>query len=115
MAAALGTVRFQGNSGHIHSISVYLNDTTNALATWDESKVAVAGSPNKYVVKETGFLVDVALTTDLATPTHLQISRNGQPTGTILDCTAQLASVVSRPSPRLAFTAGMEISITQVA
>jgi len=114
MAAALGTAVILSN-GRKYSISVYLNDTTNNLARFDESKIAVAGSPDKYVVKNAGHLVDVCLTSDLATPTHLQIQVNGTPTGDILDCTAQLASVVNRPNAAVPLRAGDQLAIMQIA
>jgi len=113
MAAALGTVVLLGQ-GRKTSISMYLNDTAANLARFDESKVAVAGSPDKYVVKFPCALVDVALTSDLATPTHLQIQVNGTPTGDILDCTAQLISVVNRPNPGVPLRAGDQLAIMQI-
>lgn len=115
MAAALATVRLQGRSGRIYSISTYLNDTSNNLARFDEAKVAVAGSADSYVVKEPCSLFDVCLTSDLATPTHLQIQRNGTPTGDIIDATAHLASVVNRPNPSIGFAPGDKLGIMQIA
>lgn len=115
MAAALATMVIQGRSGRRYSISVYLNDTTNNLARFDEAKIAVAGSADNFQVKEACSIIDICLTSDLATPTHLQIQRNGTPTGDILDCTAQLASVVSRPSPICPLAPGDKISIMQIA
>lgn len=114
MAAALGTLVYQGRSGRRYSISMYLNDTTNNLARFDESKISVAGSADSYVCKEPGAIVDICLTSDIATPTHLQIQRNGAPTGDILDATAQLASVVYRPNPVCPFNQGDKIYIMQI-
>lgn len=115
MAAALATVKLSGKSGRVYAVSMYLNDTTNNLARFDESKIAVAGSADHYIVKEPSSITDVCLTSDLATPTHLQIQRNGTPTGDILDCTAQLASVMHRPSPICPFNAGDKLMIMQIA
>lgn len=115
MAAALGTVVYQGRSGRRYAISMYLNDTTNNLARFDEAKIAVAGSSDGYTIKESGAIVDVCLTSDVATPTHIQIQRNGQPTGDILDCTAQLASVVNRPAIMCPLAAGDKLQIMQIA
>lgn len=115
MAAALGTMILVGKSGRKYAVSIYLNDTTNNLVRFDEAKIAVAGSPDNYTMKESGYLVDICLTSDVATPSHLMISRNGTPTGDILDCTAQLASVVNRPSPGVPFTGGDKIQLTQIA
>lgn len=115
MAVALSTVVYTGRSGRKYAISMYLNDTTNNLARFDESKIAVAGSQDNYIFKESGVLSDICLTSDLATPTHLQILRNGTPTGDIMDCTANLASVVMRPSPLVPFQAGDKLQIMQIA
>lgn len=115
MAAALATVRLLGVSGRIYAVSMYLNDTTNNLARFDESKIAVAGSSDAYICKERCSLIDVCLTSDIATPTHLQIQRNGSPTGDILDATAQLASVVNRPNPLVGFNSTDKLQIMQVA
>lgn len=115
MAVALATIRLMGRGGRIYAISTYLNDTSNNLARFDESKVAVAGSADAYIIKEPASLIDVCLTSDLATPTHLQIQRNGTPTGDILDCTAQLASVVNRPNPLVGFNQGDKLQIMQIA
>jgi len=115
MAAALATLRYRGNSGRIQSYSCYLNDTTNNLARFDEAKIAVAGSSDFLTAKENGAIIDICLTSDLATPTHIQILRNGTPTGDILDATAQLASVVNRPSPITPFNSGDKIGLMQVA
>jgi len=114
MAAALATVRLLGRSGRVYAISTYLNDTANNLARFDEAKAAVAGSQDQYTVKEPATLIDVCLTSDVATPTHLQIQRNGTPTGDILDCTAQLASVVNRPNPGVGFNQGDKLGIMQL-
>lgn len=115
MAAALGTLVYVGKSGRKYSVSIYLNDTTNNLVRFDESKIAVAGSMDNYTVKEPGAIADICLTTDVATPTHVQILRNGAPTGDILDATAQLASVVNRPSPICPFNFGDKIQLLQIA
>lgn len=114
MATAKGTMRIaEGN--RIRAISIYLDDTTNDAVTFDESKIAVAGSPQEYVVKSNSTIVDICLTSDVATPTHLQVLYNGVPTGDILDCTAQLASVVARPNPMIPLSSGAKIKIIQVA
>jgi len=114
MAAALGTIVIT-EGGRKRAISMYLNDTTNNLARFDEAKIAVAGSPDKYVVKAPCMLTDICLTSDLATPTALQIQVNGTPTGDIVDCTAQLASVVVRPNPAVPLRAGDQLAINQIA
>lgn len=115
MAAALLTMVYTGKSGRRYSISGYASDASNVLVKFDESKIAVAGSADSYTTKEPGVLSDVCFTSDLATPTHIQILRNGAPTGDILDVTAQLASVVSRPSPVIPFGYSDKIQIMQVA
>jgi len=115
MAAALLTVRYAGQSGRIYSIAGYASDASNVLVKFDESKVPGAGSMDQYTVKEPGAVVDVCFTSDLATPTHVQLLRNGSPTGDILDVTSQLASVVQRPSPHAVFMAGDKIGLMQVA
>lgn len=115
MATALSTIRLLGRSGRIYAVSCYLNDTTNNLARFDEAKVATAGSADQYVIKENCTLIDIALTSDLATPTHIQVMRNGTPTGDILDATAQLVSVVNRPNPSCPFTTGDKLMLMQVA
>lgn len=115
MAAASGTIRIRGASGRVYAINVYANDTANNLVTFDESKIAVAGSPDTYIVKENGAIVDIAFTTDLATPTHVQILRNGTPTGDILDVTAHLTSVTARPNPVSPVGQGDKISLIQLS
>lgn len=116
MAAALATCRFIGkNTNRIYCISTYLNDTTTNPARFDMSKIAVAGSNDYVSFPEPTSLFDVCLTSDIATPTHLQLIVNGQPTGDILDATAHLASVVNRPNPNLGISAGAKFQITQIA
>lgn len=115
MAVALATMVVLNKNGRRQSVSTYLNDTTNNLARFDESKIAVAASPDSFTMKDPGAIIDICLTSDLATPTHLQILRNGTPTGDILDCTAQLASVVNRPNPNVFFNQGDKIQISQLA
>jgi len=115
MAAAILTVRYLGASGRLYAINAYANDTSNNLIRFDESKVAVAGSPDAYQTKESGSLVDIAFISDLATPTSVQILRNGTPTGDILDVTSQLCSVTDRPSPRTPFFAADKIQLMQIA
>lgn len=115
MAAALLTIVFSGRSGRKYAVSGYANDTTNNLVKFDEAKIAVAGSADNYVCKEAGFLADVIFTSDLATPTHIQIQRNGTPTGDILDVTASLASVVNRAWLASPFNQGDKIQIMQIA
>lgn len=114
MAAASGTVRIS-TGNRVKAINMYLSDASNVLAKFDESKVAVAGSNDKVVLINGGMLVDVCLTSDIATPTHLQILVNGQPTGDILDATAHLASVVTRPNPAIPIPAGAQFQIMQIA
>lgn len=115
MAAALASITFIGRSGRRYVFSGYLNDTTNNLVKFDESKVAASGSPDSVTLKEPGFITDICLTSDVATPSHLQLQRNGIPTGDILDCTAQLASVVNRPVVASPFNGGDKLQIMQVA
>lgn len=114
MAAAQLTVRFLGRSGRIYSINGYASDASNVLVKFDESKVAVSGSPDYYVLKENASLIDVCFTTDTATPTSVQTLRQGSPTGDILDITAHLASVVNRPNPNIGFNAGEKFSLMQL-
>lgn len=114
MAAALCTVVFIGRSGRRYSVSGYASDSSAVLIKFDEAKAAVAGSPDYYTTKEDGVLSDVCFTTDLATPTHVMVMRDGTPTGDILDVTAQLASVVYRPSPAVPYPAGAKIQIMQL-
>jgi len=115
MAAALLTVRILSTNGRVFCVSGYASDAANVLVKFDESKIAVAGSPDSYVIKQPGVLTDVCFTSDLATPTHVQIQRNGTPTGDILDVTAQLASVNSRPNPAVPFNSGDKLGIMQLA
>lgn len=115
MAAASLTVVYAGVSGRIYSINGYASDATNVLVKLDEAKIAVAGSADGYKVKEQGSIVDVVFTSDLATPTHVQVQRNGGVTGDILDVTAILASVVNRPSIRIPYRVGDEIKLMQIA
>jgi hypothetical protein len=110
MAAASGTARILYGTA-MQSVSIYCADTSDTLVTFDESKIAVAGSNDGYVAKAAGKLVDVCLTSDVATPTHIQVMRNGAPTGDILDCTAQLASVVARPNPRVSLNKGDKLQL----
>ena len=59
----------------IYCVNAYLSDTSAVAVKFDESKIAVAGSPDNWVAKELCDLIDVALKSDLATPTHLQLLR----------------------------------------
>jgi len=116
MAAAQGTVRFRGrNSGRTYAINFYASDAANVAVKFDESKIAVAGSPDSWTAKEPSDLVDIAFTSDLATPTAVQLLVNGTPTGDILDVTAQLISVTVRPNASLALGAGQKFGMTQIA
>lgn len=115
MAAALLTMVYVGKSGRRYCISAYANDTSNNLVRFDEAKVAAAGSPDQYNVKEDGVVDDIIFTSDLATPTHVQLLRNGAPTGDIFDVTAQLASVVNRPNIDCPYAAGDKIALMQIA
>lgn len=114
MAAALLTIVYVGQSGRRYSVSGYASDAANVLVKFDESKAAVAGSPDFYTTKENGVLTDICLTSDVATPTHLLILRNGTPMGDCVDCSAQLASVVYRPSPAVPYAAGDKLQLMQV-
>jgi len=114
MAAALGTFRINVN-GRIKCVSAYASDAAAVLVKFDESKIAVAGSNDKIVLPNGGTLVDVCMTSDLATPTHIQLLVNGVPTGDILDVTAHLASVVTRPNPVLAIPAGAQLQAMQIS
>ncbi len=114
MAAASGTMVIINKDGSKNTISMYLNDTAANLVRFDESKVAVAGSVDTYYPKKSGYLVDICLTSDIATPTHLQILRNSTPTGDIVDATAQLASVVSRPRLGCGYNPGDKLTIMQI-
>jgi len=115
MAAALLSLIYQGKSGRRYSISGYASDAANVLVKFDESKVAVAGSPDSYIVKEAGALVDVVFTSDLATPTHIQVQRNGTPTGDVFDVTSILASVTSRPTAVIPFMPGDKLALNQIS
>lgn len=116
MAAALGTCRFLGKtSNKIYAVSTYLNDTAANPARFDQSKIAVAGSNDYVSFQEHVTLIDVCLTSDIATPTHLQIIVNGNPTGDILDATAHLASVVNRPNPAILVMSGSKFQMTQIS
>lgn len=115
MAAAILTIRLAGRSGRVYSVQGYASDASAVAVKFDETKVPVAGSPDSYTCKEPCTLFDVAFTTDLATPTAVQITRNGSPTGDIVDVTAQLVSVVSRPNPSIPFAQGDKIGLMQIA
>ena len=115
MAAAQLIIRYLGASGRLYCISGYASDVAAVAVKFDESKIAVAGSFDSYVTKEPGTLVDVAMASALATPTHLQIQRNGTPTGDILNCTCQQITVVARPNPNTPFAAGDKIGIMQLS
>jgi len=97
------------------NINGYASDAANVAVKFDESKIAVAGSSDSYQVKESCALVDVIFTSDLATPSHVQVQRNGTPTGDILDVTAHLASVVSRPRLSIGFNAGDKLGLMQIS
>lgn len=113
MAAAYLTLTIQEGNRR-KCVQGYANDTQNALVTFDQAKIPVAGSPSKISQKVNGHIVDVLFTSDLATPTHIQFLVNNQPTGDILDVTAQLASVENRAKIALPVQAGSEISIIQL-
>lgn len=115
MAAALGTVRFLVPGGRVKAVNFYASDTSAVLVKFDESKVAVAGSNDKVVLPNGGTLIDVAFTSDLATPTNVQLLVNGIPTGDVLDVTAHLTSVVNRPNPALPIGPGQQFQMMQIA
>jgi hypothetical protein len=115
MAAAQGTIRILDSNGRIRTVNFYLSDASNVLAKFDESKVAVAGSADNYQAKAQCKVIDVCLTSDVATPSSLQILVNGTPTGDILDATAQLASVVTRPNPVIGLNVGDKLQMMQIA
>jgi len=114
MAAALLTINYSFQ-GYVKAVSGYASDASNVAVKFDPAKVAVAGSPDYWQTPAPGHLVDVVFTSDLATPTHVQITRNGTPTGDILDVTAHLASVVNRPKVAVPFNSGDKLGLTQIA
>jgi len=114
MAAAVIQFRFLTQSGRIVCVNGYASDAAAVAVKFDESKVAVAGSPDIWTAKENCWLIDVCAISDLATPTSLQLLVNGTPTGDILDVTGHLASVVARPNPKLPLSAGAKFGATQI-
>jgi len=115
MAAAYLTLIIAGRSGRRYAINGYASDAANVAVKFDEGKIAVAGSQDTYTVKEGAALVDVIFTSDLATPTNIQVQVTGTPTGDILDVTAHLASVVSRPALAIPLGAGSKLGLMQIA
>lgn len=114
MAAAYLTITIKNASGRRKSISGYASDASAALCRFDESKIATAGSPDNIVAKENGQIIDICFTSDLATPTHVQLLVNGTPTGDILDVTAQLASITARAPIGCNVSAGSKIQLMQL-
>lgn len=114
MAAAQLTLRIQDANGRVRTVNGYASDSSNVLVKWDESKVAVSGSADFYTAKQPCKIVDIAFTTDLATPTSVQCLVNGTPTGDILDVTACLVSVVVRPTPVIGLNAGDRFQLMQL-
>lgn len=114
MAAALGTLRVSEAGGRLRAVSFYLSDAANVLAKFDEAKVAIATSNDHFQANAPCNVVDVCLTSDTATPTHLQVLVNGKPTGDLLDCTAMQISVVNRPNMLIGLRAGDKFQLMQL-
>ena len=66
MTASAGTMVFQGKSGRIFSVDVYIPDATATLLTFNAAGLAAATSPDSYRVPEDCVLADV---TTAAAPT----------------------------------------------
>jgi len=115
MAAALGTFRFLVPGNRVKAVSAYASDASNALIRFDEGKVAGANSNDGVTLLQGGTLIDVCWTSDVATPTHVQLLVNGTPSGDVLDFTAHLASVVNRPNPTLGIPSQAKLQAMQVA
>lgn len=114
MAAQQATMIYQGRSGKRYSINAYLDDTATNPVRFDETKKAVAASPDRYRVKEDGAIVDFIIAA-ASGQTHTQILRSGTPTGDILLNAVQLAAITFRPQICIPFAAGNEIMMTQLA
>lgn len=115
MAAASLTLIYRLTNGSRIAYNGYASDAAAVAVKFDQAKVAVAGSDDHIVAPGPGHVIDVCFTTDLATPTHVVVTRNGKNTGDILDVTAHLASVVTRPAICIPFNANEKIGLTQAS
>ena len=63
MAASAGTIIFQGKSGRIFSVDLYIPDAVATLLTFNTAGLAASTSPSSYRVPEDCVLLDVTTAT----------------------------------------------------
>jgi hypothetical protein len=103
MATATGAFHLIGKSGHSYTVSAFFPDTAGLPVRFNQGGVADTNSPYDWTPNEPVALVDIIMNTNVATPTAIQIVRNGQPTGDLAQTAVQLASITTRPALRIAY------------
>lgn len=110
MATAVGTFHFIGKSGQSYSVSAYFPDTVGNPVRFNQAGLADVNSPTDWTPPEQVALADILMNSNVATPTAVQVARNGQPTGDIFATAMQLVSVVARIPMRIVFSPLMKVS-----
>lgn len=63
MAASAGTIIFQGKSGRIYSVDIFIPDAVATLLTFNTAGLAASTSPDNYRVPEDCILMDITTAT----------------------------------------------------
>ena len=108
MAATVNTMYFNGTDGVPFSVSTY-NAASGAVGTYlncDQNQVAVASSPDNFIVPKNCYLVDVIA--GAATGT-VEIISNGKSTGIFIDYASHGATNSGRPKLAIPFSKGTEV------
>jgi len=110
-----GQVTFLGQSGMTYMKDIYRSDVAGALINWDSGAGAGTGSETFWTPPENVVIRDLALVTGVVDTTKLQLTRNGVPTGDILQNGPFVDSVATRPSLNVPLGAGVKIAAIQLA
>ncbi len=111
-----GTLLFKGRSGQSYPMAFYASDVALAPVNIDNQGIgASTGSPTERAVPEDGWLKDVAIHTGMTVALQLAVSRNGAPTGAVLQVAAQLDTSNARMPLSIYYAKGDLLSMTQLA
>lgn len=115
MAAApkTGTCTFQGISGALYAIDMYVSDVVGGLTNWDSGSGASATSETFWTAPERVTLIDFSIVTGLTDTVTLRLTANGRNLQSLIRHANHLNTLNSRPPLNTGFEAQTRVAMIQ--
>jgi hypothetical protein len=112
--AETGEITVLGQSGRTYHYGIYVSDVPGARCNIEQAGVPGTGSPTDAMMLESGFIVDMTITTGNTTTTYSQFMVGGSPiAGGIVKNSAHLDTLNNRAPLHIPVIGGLRLEIMQ--